>query len=101
VRRSSTCRVAISRGVVRIRRGWSLRFYSLSSPPMSQSDRSQLSSLVVSLFRCLVNLSRGKFLRREQRIAYTNSFPLHLNPTAEERLMAVRLAFTTIEMSSN
>lgn len=83
------------------------QFTALLFPPLSQSDGLQLSSWVVSLFRCLVNLSGGKFfspplfLTREQRIAYTSSFPLHLNPTTEEHIMAIRFAFTIIEIRSN
>jgi len=50
---------------IRISRG-SLLFYSRSAPSLSPSDGLQLSSWVVSLFHCLVNLSVRKYL-----ISYT------------------------------
>jgi hypothetical protein len=52
-------------GNIRISRG-SLLFYSPSTPSLSPSDGLQLSSWVVSLFHCLVNLSVRKYF-----ISYT------------------------------
>ena len=52
-------------GDIRVSRG-SLLFYSSSTPSLSPSDGLQLSSWVVSLFHCLVNLSVRKYF-----ISYT------------------------------